>query len=325
MQLTADSTPQSPIDSGWSAQSTAADVLAGIDLAGRLAVVTGGYSGLGLAVTRALSDAGATVIVPARSKDKAAAALADLPRAILEEIDLLVPESIDAFAARVAAQHESIDILVNCAGIMAAPLMRDARGYEVQFAGNHLGHFHLAARLWPLLTAMDGARVVTVSSHGHRLAGIDFDDPSFERRTYEKWSSYGQSKTANILFTVALDALGRDKGVRAFSLHPGSIYTDLMRHLSDEDLSRLGARDADGNVAAHYRTPEQGASTIVWCAASPQLDGKGGVYCIDGDIAKVIAADAWTEEGVVPHATDPALAERLWKLSEDLTGVPFEG
>jgi NAD(P)-dependent dehydrogenase (short-subunit alcohol dehydrogenase family) len=323
VQQPPDLTPQRPIGSGFDAHSTTADVADGIDLTGRVAVVTGGYSGLGLAVTKALSDAGATVIVPARSKAKAATALAGLPRVMIEEIDLLAPETIDAFAARVAAQHDSVDILVNCAGIMAAPLMRDARGYEAQFSGNHLGHFHLAARLWPCLKANGGARVVTVSSHGHRLGGVDFDDPNFEHRAYEKWSSYAQSKTANILFAVGLDARGRDHGVRAFSLHPGSIYTELMRHLSDEDLRGIGAIDAEGKIAPHYKTPEQGASTIIWCAVSPQLEGKGGVYCIDCDISKAIAANAWTEEGVVPHATDPALAERLWVLSETLTGAQF--
>jgi NAD(P)-dependent dehydrogenase (short-subunit alcohol dehydrogenase family) len=320
-----EATPQQPIGSGFGPRSTTAEVLAGIDLTGKTAVVTGGYSGLGLAVTRAFSDAGASVIVPVRSPDKARAALEGIARTTIDTIDLLDPASIDSFAARTLAAHPSIDLLVNSAGIMAAPLTRDARGYEAQFSGNHLGHFQLAVRLWPALKANGGARVVAVSSHGHRITGVDFDDPNFERRAYDKWLGYAQSKTANILFAVGLDARGREHGVRAFSLHPGSIYTDLMRHLSEADLRAMGALDSEGNLASHYKSPEQGASTIVWCAASPQLEGKGGVYCIDGDIAKAIAADAWLDEGVVPFATDPVLADRLWQLSEDLTGARFEG
>jgi NAD(P)-dependent dehydrogenase (short-subunit alcohol dehydrogenase family) len=319
-------TPQAPIGSGFGMRSTAEEVIAGVSLAGRTAVVTGGASGIGLETARVLAQAGAKVIVPARSPDKARAALADVSGAEVVELDLLDPASIDAGAETILAAHPKIDILVNCAGVMAAPLMRDGRGYEGTFSANHLGHFQLAARLWPALKASGDARVIAVSSHGHRLAGVNLEDPNFEHRPYEKWSAYGQSKTANILFTVALDQRGAAHGVRAFSLHPGSIVTDLLRHLTPEELIAMGGAKEPlkhGEADEKHKSIPQGASTIVWCATSPQLAGQGGAYCLDCDIANDIAADAWTLEGVVPFAKDPAIADRLWTLSETLTGTPF--
>ncbi len=324
----ATTTAQAPIGSGFGAASTTHDVIKGIDLTGKVAIVTGGYSGLGVEVARTLSDAGCTVIVPARDADKARRNLQAVPRAQLEALDLMDPQSIDAFAARFSAQHGTLDILVNCAAVMAPPLTRDARGNESQLSTNHLGHFQLTARLWPALVRAKRARVVAVSSRGHRRAPVDFADLNFERRPYDPWVGYGQSKTANILFALTLDQLGQAHGVRAFSVHPGGIITDLARHMSREELHRLGAIDDHGrpivDPAKGRKTVEQGAASIVWCATSPRLDKLGGVYCEDCEVAVVGSADPNAPSGVNPWATNPESAARLWQVSEQLTKVKFE-
>lgn len=319
-------TPQSPLPSGFDARTTARDVIAGVDLRGRVAIVTGGYSGLGLETTRVLADAGATVIVPARSPEKAREALTGIARVEQASLDLLDPASIDAFAASFIATNRPLHMLINSAGIMATPLTRDARGYESQFSANHLGHFQLTARLMPALVKAKGARVVSVSSAGHRFGGVDLDDPNFERRAYDKWKAYGQSKSANILFALALDARARANGIRAFSVHPGRILsTDLSRHLSDDDLRAAGVLNVEGRrFDPKSKTVEEGAATIVWCGVSAQLDGMGGVYCENSDIASVTDAGPRDEPGVRPWAIDPEIAERLWTLSEELTGVEFQ-
>lgn len=327
-------TPQEPIRSGFGAASTAADVIRGIDLTGKVAIVTGGYSGLGRETTRILWAAGAKVIVPARDQDKAAKALAGFPSVEIEAMDLMSPASIDAFAARFLASGRPLHILVNSAGIMACPLMRDARGYEAQFSTNHLGHFQLVERLWPALRQANGARVVAVSSRGHRYSPVVFEDPNFNRRKYEPMSAYGQSKTANILFALELDKRGQAENIRAFSVHPGAIVaTDLGRYGSKEQLLKIGVIDEHGNPILdplrQLKTVEQGASTSVWCATSPRLAGKGGVYCENNDIASIVTnpapmgptsgADSKGNYGVMPHAVDPEAAKRLWALSLELT------
>jgi NAD(P)-dependent dehydrogenase (short-subunit alcohol dehydrogenase family) len=322
-------TNQAPIGSGFGAASTAAEVLAGCDLTGKTAVVTGGYSGIGLETVRALRSAGAKVIVPARDMAKARASLADMSEVRLESMDLLDPHSIDGFAEQFLGNNKKLHMLINNAGIMAAPLVRDMRGYESQFAANHLGHFQLTCRLWPALAAAEGTRVVAVSSYGHRRAGIDFRDPNFERRDYDPWIAYGQSKTANALFAVALDSLGRAHGVRAFSLHPGSIVTGLIRYMSQAQIDASEIIDKSGEPIIdpenNKKTPQQGAATIVWCATSPQLDGMGGVYCENCDIARELPGDDSRElHGVRPRATDPVAAGRLWQLSEQLTGAALD-
>ena len=322
---------QAPIHTGFSAATTAQDVLVGIDLTGKTAIVTGGYSGIGTETARALRAAGARVIVPARDLEKARTALAGLDVEIAT-MDLSDPSSIDAFAAAFVASGSPLHILINSAGIMACPLMRDARGNELQLATNHLGHFQLAARLWPALVRANGARVVALSSLGHRYAAIDFDDPNFERREYDRWIAYGQSKTANALFAVGLDTRGAPHGVRAFSVHPGRIVTDLARHMSAEELQKIGAIDENGqavvDLSLGLKSVAQGAATSVWAATSAQLDGLGGVYCEDCDIAEIApdteateAGQASLSSGVRPWAVDADAAERLWTLSEKLTGA----
>ena len=321
-------TEQKPIRSGFGEQTTAAEVLAGIDLTGKFAIVTGGYSGIGVETTRVLSQAGATVVVPVRTMDKAKVNLQGIDRVELQPLDLHDPVSIDAFAGAYVASGRPLHMLVNSAGIMAPPLTRDARGYESQFSANHLGHFQLALGLWPALKRAGGARVVAVSSRGHQRAGVDFDDPNFERRDYDKWQGYGQSKTANALFAMEVDRRGARDGIRAFSLHPGAIITDLARHMTEDDIKAFGiVRAADGSLILgadspwRFKTVPQGAATLVWCATNPQLDGMGGVYCENCDIAQAVPADHKPLDGVLPWAIDEAAAERLWTLSEQLTGV----
>ena len=312
-------TPQHPLPSGFGERSTAAEVIDGIDLSGRLAVVTGGYSGIGLEMVRAIAGAGAQVIVPARRPEVAEAALAGIDGAEVSALDLGDLDSVHACADRILDAGRGISILINDAAVMACPETRVGPGWEAQFATNHLGHFALANRLWPLLAADGGARVVALSSAGHRRSAIRFDDLMFESG-YEKWAAYGQAKTANVLFAVQLDALGQDAGVRAFAVNPGGILTPLQRHLPREEMVALGWVDADGRPLHRFKTPEEGAATATWCATSPQLDGMGGVYCEDCDIAApTTEADAIT--GVRPYAIDPDAAARLWTVSAELTGV----
>jgi NAD(P)-dependent dehydrogenase (short-subunit alcohol dehydrogenase family) len=313
------STPQHKIGSGFGATSTADDVLRGLDLTGKLALVTGGYSGLGLETTRALTRAGARVVVPARRRATAEEALAGLDGVEVDELDLGDLESVRSFAERFLATGRALDIVIDNAGIMACPETRVGPGWEAQFATNHLGHFALVNRLWPAIAA-GGARVVSVSSRAHHFSGIRWDDVNWQRG-YDKWQAYGQAKTANVLFAVHLDRLGRDAGVRAFSLHPGGILTPLQRHIPREEMIERGWIDEDGNILnpEGFKTPPQGAATQVWAATSPQLDGLGGVYLEDCDIAEPAPDD--TPTGVKSWATDPAEASRLWNLSAQLTGV----
>lgn len=318
---------QTPLRSGFDAGTTATEALAGRDLSGVQAIVTGGASGLGLETVRVLAGAGAKVLVPARDPRQAQAALDGMAGVEVAALDLLDPQSIDAFAAAFLATGRTLHVLVNGAGIMATPLLRDARGYEGQFATNHLGHFQLTARLWSALRQAQGARVVCVSSLGHRQAGVDLDDPHFLRQPYDKWRAYAQSKSANALFAVELDRRAAAHGVRAFSLHPGAILTPLVRHLDLDDLRRVGALDDEGQVnpppQSGFKNVAQGAATAVWCATSAQLEGMGGVYCEDGDIAALVADDS-AGPGVRRWAVDPAQARQLWGLSEQMTGVRFD-
>ena len=306
-----------------------------IDLEGKTAIVTGGYAGIGLETVKALTAAGAKVIVPARDINKAIKNLEGINNISVEKMDLMDPSSVDAFAQKFLETGSPLHILVNNAGIMWVPLQRDPRGYESQFATNHLGHFQLTARLWPALKRANGARVVNVSSFGHQIAPFDFEDPNFEHRDYETLQGYGQSKTANNLFAVELDHRGKHAGVRAFSVHPGSVNgTDLGRVAPMTLFQQMGTHDEHGNikpeVAARLKTVEQGAATSLWCATNPQLEGIGGVYCEDSDIAALdlgdIAhdySDPSTLRGVKPYSVDAENAQRLWRLSEEMTGVLF--
>jgi len=313
-------TKQAAIHSGYGATTTAREVLGDTRLDGKVAIVTGGYVGVGLETTRVLAAAGATVIVPARTPEKARAALAGIDRVELEAIELSDPASVDAFAARFSASGRPLHLLVNNAGIMAVPFARSPPGFELQLATNHLGHFQLTARLWPALLKANAARVIALSSRGHAFASVDLEDPSFERRPYDKWKAYGQSKSANALFALALDARGEPRGVRAFSVHPGAVVTELARSIPEEELRALRAANP-----RNFKMPPEGAATSVWCATSSALDGMGGVYCEDVDIGEPVPADSKEPRGVRPWIMDRELATRLWTKSEEWTSVRFEG
>jgi NAD(P)-dependent dehydrogenase (short-subunit alcohol dehydrogenase family) len=318
---------QAPLPSEYGPKTTAAEILKGRNLSGKVAIVTGGYSGIGLETARVLAAAGATVVVPARTPDKARAALENIKGCEQAAMDLADPASIDWFAREFLGSGRPLHMLVHSAAIMAPPeLERDARGYESQFAINHLGHFQLATLLWPALIRAQGARVVSVSSRGHRRGQVNFDDPNYEKRPYDKWDSYGQSKTANALFALGLDKRGSEHGIRAFSLHPGSILTDIARYLTKAELMAMGVIDETGRVQterpAGSKTVEQGAATSIWCATSPELEGLGGLYCEDCNVAEAVPGDDdYHGPGVRPWAMDDAMAERLWKLSERMTGA----
>lgn len=318
-------TVQAPIASPFGMRSTAREVIDGIDLSGKVALVTGGYSGLGLETVRALASAGAKVFVAARRPDVASKDLEGVAGTIeILQMDLSDTDSIDRFAEAMAARTDRLHILINNAAIMACPLSRDARGYESQFATNHLGHFQMTARLWPLLnTAGAGTRIVSLSSIGHARTGVDLDDPHFERRSYDKWTAYGQAKSANALFALHLDALGAPLGIRAFSVHPGGIQTPLQRHLTMEEQTAMGWFKPDGTPIDIFKSVEAGAATSIWCAVSPLLDGEGGVYCEDCNIAAVFSEGMNPYSGARPHILDRDAAAALWTASEAMTGVRF--
>jgi NAD(P)-dependent dehydrogenase (short-subunit alcohol dehydrogenase family) len=331
---------QHPLGTGFTAASTADQVLAGagIDLTGTNAIVTGGHVGLGLQATRALAKVGARVTVAVRNPDRAAAALAGIDRVEIGRLDLLDPASIEAFVDRRLDTGHPLHILLNNAGIMGGPLIRDARGYESQFATNHLGHFELTVGLLPALRAADGARVVNTTSGATRIADIRWDDPNFITGEYDPQLAYAQSKTANVLFAVELDRRLAADGIHGYAAHPGIIVgTNLGSSMPAEQVRAMqqatGLVDEAGRPVIDpergKKTPQQGAATIVFAATSPLLADIGGVYLRDNDISPLDAAADPTAEGadlirsqnVVPHSIDPRSAQRLWDLSEQLIGV----
>ncbi len=317
-------TQQQPIGSGFPAASTAADVIAGIDMSGKNVIVTGGHAGLGLETTRTLSRAGAYVMVAARDPERARPALAGLDRVEVGQLDLVDPNAIDAFAARWLATSRPLHVLVNCAGASGGPT-HDARGYETQFATNHLGHFQLTRALLPALQAAHGARVVNVTSGAHRFGVIRWDDPNFATG-HDRRAAYAQSKAANVLFTVELNHRYASDGIRAYAVHPGVVVgTKLNASAGEAALRAMGLIDEAGHPiidpAVGKKTPQQGASTIVFAATSPLLAGIGGVYLKDNDIApiddepKPLTADHIPSDAM-SHTLDPQSAKRLWELSE---------
>lgn len=313
---------QIPIDSGYGARTTAREIIGDLDLSGKTAIVTGGYSGIGLETTRALAGAGARIIVPARAPGKAREALAGIEGDIdLATIDLGDLASVRKFA-REFLNGAALHLLINNAGIMACPETRLGPGWEAQFAVNHIGHFVLTEELLPGLEKAKGARVVCLSSTAHKRTPILWDDIHFRTNDYDKWTAYGQSKTANALFAVGLDARLKAKGIRAFAVHPGGIMTPLQRHLQTEEMIAMGWLDKDGKippqVAAIFKTPAEGAATTVWCAVSPQLEGRGGVYCEDCDIALNQTKESPRWAHVAPWAVDEDAADRLWAATEDI-------
>ena len=311
---------QKPVDSGFGAKSEPTEVLKDIDLEGKVAMVTGGYSGIGLETTRALKEAGARVIVPARRKDVAKSALSGIVESEdILNLDLADPSSAQSFVNEFVDSGISLDILINNAAVMACPQMPTKEGWDLQFAVNHIGHFIITKGLLPTMSS-SGSRIVTLSSTGHKLSGIQWEDVHFEG-SYDKWKAYGQSKTAASLLAVEISERMKDEGIKTYSVHPGGIFTPLQRHLEKEEMIALGWLGEDGELsemaAANFKSPTQGASTSLWCATSPMLEEVSGVYCENCDVA-VRQEDGPMARyiGVADWAVDTDEAAKLWDLTE---------
>lgn len=300
---------------------TTDEVLDGLDLTGRTALVTGASGGLGAETGRALASKGARVVLTARDLGKAEAVRRAIRESTGAEVELEALEldslaHVRAFAERFLARHEALHILVNNAGVMACPEAKTRDGFELQLGTNHLGHFLLTGLLAPALLRGAPARVVSVSSRGHQQSPVRWDDLAFEKEPYDKWTAYGQSKTANVLFAVELERRLGDRGVHAYAVHPGVIATDLSRHMDREDFERIRQRSG-GRL--QLKSVEAGAATSVWAATAPELEGRGGLYLEDCHVAAV-DDDPEAREGVRSYAVDPDAAQRLWALSEELVG-----
>ena len=311
---------------GFGHDTTAAEVLEGIDLDVKLALVTGGSGGLGAETARALASKGARVVIAVRDVAKGEKVAREIRSSTgndgveVEELELGSLASVRAFADRFLARHDALQILVNNAGVMACPFGKTTDGFELQFGTNHLGHFLMTGLIAPALLRGAPARVVSVSSRGHQMSPVVFDDIHFERRPYEKWSAYGQSKTANILLAVELERRLGSRGVHANALHPGVIPTDLARHMVPEDYEHLRKRAPGGKMK--MKSVESGAATSVYAATAPELEGRGGLYLEDCGVAQVNDAED-AANGVRSYALDPDAAQRLWSISEKMVGQSF--
>ncbi len=316
---------QRPVKSNFHSRSTGREVLADWNLKGKTAIITGGYSGIGLETTRALASKGVKVIVPVRSRQKANENLEKVEGDVkVTFMDLADLNSVLEFADKILEEFNSIDFLINNAGIMACPESRIGPNWEAQFGINHMGHFALTNALMPLIKRTAGVRVISLTSTAHKLSDIRWDDIQYTSGKYDKWQAYGQSKTANTLFANALSRRLKETGGLAFSVHPGGILTPLQRHLPKEEMVALGWIDHEGNptelARKRFKSPEQGCSTTLWAATSKLLQNQPGVYCEDCNIAETLDPSSPMARfmGVEPHACDDVSAERLWKISEDL-------
>ena len=315
---------QKPIDSGFNSKSDAHAITKGIDLNGKIAIVTGGYSGIGLETTRELVSSGAEVIIPAKRSDVAIKNLEGIvSKKNIVEMDLSDLNSVKNFTDGYKENFKKLDLLINNAGIMACPETRIGDNWESQIAVNHFGHFLLTKELMDMMAGNDGARFVSLSSSAHSLTGILWDDIHFLRNPYDKWMAYGQSKTASSLIAIEFDRLMKDKGVRGFSVHPGGIITPLQRHLQKEEMVALGWMNEDGSPTEltknFFKTTSQGASTTLWCATNPSLNDIGGVFCEDCDIAKIkseVDESMQRYFGVADWAVDVDEASKLWELTD---------
>jgi NAD(P)-dependent dehydrogenase (short-subunit alcohol dehydrogenase family) len=300
---------------GFTASATSEEVITGIDLAGKTAVITGASGGLGAETARALASKGATVLLIARDQSKLGQQVEAIKASTGNDnvsftlMDLSDLDSVRQAAATVIEKFPVINILVNNAGVMACPLSRTEQGFESQFGVNHLGHFLFTRLLIPSLKAGAPARVVSLSSGGHKMGDVDLDDPNWEQREYDKWQAYGAAKTANALFAVGLN--DRYPEITANAIHPGVIMTDLARHLVEEDFAFMSMEGLT------LKSVEQGAATSVWAATSPDLEGKGGLYLEDAHIGEEVSPDV-RSGGYLPYALDKESADKLWALSEQL-------
>lgn len=308
--------------------TTTDEVLAGIDLTGKRAIVTGASGGLGEETARALVSKGAAVTIAARDMAKGRAAEERIKeqtgstRIDLLQVELSRPDSVRKAAADYLDRYDTLNILINNAGVMACPLTRTPEGWEMQFATNHFGHFLFTCLLAPALKKGAPARIVNLSSAGHRLSNVDFEDPHYEKRDYEKWQAYGQAKTANALFSVGLNQRLAKSGVTANAVHPGGIQTDLGRHLSPEDIEALMSQSGR-ETEFQFKSIPAGAATSVWAATSPDLEGRGGCYLEDCHVAEV-ADGGFGTSGVASYALDAGGADKLWTLTEKTLGQTFD-
>ena len=311
--------------------TTADEVLADKDLSGRIVFITGGYSGLGKETARAMAAKGAHIIIAGRDASKAQEAAEEIGEATSAKVEAITCDlgslaSVRQCAVEANERFDRIDLLINNAGVMACPQGETKDGFERQFGTNHLGHFLLTNLLMPLLERGENPRIVNLSSRGHHTDRVHFDDPNYTNREYEKWQAYGQSKTANIQFTVGLEERLGKKGIHSYALHPGGIITNLGRHLSQEDMTALMERirknaHAKGEQPQPLKSIPQGAATTCWVATADELQGRGGVYAEDCHIAQ--QDDDSASGGVRSYAVDKGNAERLWKMSEEMVGQQF--
>lgn len=305
-------------------RSTAAEVVADVSLDGKRAIVTGGYSGIGEETSLALAGAGAKVTLACRDLPRAQAKADEMntkigaQRVSAAELDLGSQASVNSFAESYVAENSELHMLINNAAVMACPQDTTADGFELQFGTNHLGHFGLFFGLKPALLAAGGARVVCLSSTGHFLSPVHFDDIGFERRDYDPWASYGQAKTANSLMAVGVQQRFKDEGIEAFAVHPGGIMTSLQRHMTEAEILARGWVDAEGNMNERFKSTEEGASTSTWAATAPSLTGRGGRYLEDCAEAEVLKERSEDFTGVMDYAVDVDGARRLWDLSLEL-------
>lgn len=311
----------------FDAETTAEEAAGDIDLSGKTIVLTGGSAGLGVETARVLAKRGAKVVSVVRDEAKGKAAAdgirehlpkADIELAILDLFDL---DSVRKGADEIATRFPKIDRLINNAGVMMCPLGRTREGLDTQLGTNHLGHFVLTARLMENILAGAPARIINLSSGGHRLSPMRFDDPFFERDEYDKFVAYGQAKTANVLFSLGLDKRYKDRGVRGYAVHPGAIHTELGRHMDADDMKALMSNRPQ-QEPMNFKSIEAGAATTVWAATNPELEKQGGVYCEDCGVAEVIEKPG-VSLGVMSWAVDEEAADKLWALSEAWSGEKF--